>query len=87
MLRLNCEGVEDAVIYSVSDSFGKKLKLVCGSLKDVEELKGTEAAKSLDEFMEAKELPFIKFSSGIYTWPEAHTAILKLLDGNNGQQI
>ena len=85
LLRLNCEGVEDAVIYSVSDSFGKKLKLVCGSLKDVEELKGTEAAKSLDEFMEAKELPFIKFSSGIYTWPEAHAAILKLLDGNNGQ--
>ena len=85
LLRLNCEGVEDAVIYSVSDSFGKKLKLVCGSLKDVEELKGTEAAKSLDEFMEAKELPFIKFSSGIYTWPEAHAAILKLLDGNNAQ--
>ena len=53
--------------------------------KDVEELKGIEAAKSLDEFMEAKELPFIKFSSGIYTWPEAHAAILKLLDGNNGQ--
>jgi len=51
----------------------------------VEELKGAEAAKSLDEFMQAKELPFIKFSSGIYSWPEAHAAILKLLDGNNGQ--
>jgi len=50
LLRLNCEGVEDTVIYSVSESFGKKLKLVCGSLKDVEELKGTGAAESLDEF-------------------------------------
>ena len=85
MLRLNCEGVEDTVIYSVSESFGKKLKLVCGSLKDVEELKGVGAAESLDEFMQAKELPFIKFSSGIYTWPQAHIAILDLLDGNNGQ--
>jgi len=35
LLRLNCEGVEDDVIYSVYKIFGKRLKLICGALKDV----------------------------------------------------
>ena len=35
LLRLNCEGAEDDVIYSASEAFGAKLKLICGSLKDV----------------------------------------------------
>ena len=39
MLRLNCEGVEDEVIYSAQNAFGNKLKLIAGSLKDVKELK------------------------------------------------
>ena len=80
LLRLNCEGVEDDVIYSTFSSFGNKLKLICGSLKDVEELKGLEASQKLDKFMSCNNLLFVKFSSGIYTWPDAHKAVLKLLE-------
>jgi len=80
LLRLNCEGVEDDVIYSAHKSFGKNLKLICGSLKDVEELKGLDASTKLHEYLEEENLPFVKFSSGIYSWPEAHKAILDLLE-------
>ncbi len=80
LLRLNCEGVEDDVIYSTFNSFGNKLKLICGSLKDVEELKGLEASQKLDNFISSNSLFFVKFSSGIYSWPEAHKAVLNLLE-------
>ena len=82
LLRLNCEGVEDNVIYSAHKHFKNKLKLICGSLKDVKELKGEEAAERLDLYMEDNQLPFIKFSSGIYTWDNAHGAILNLLESD-----
>ena len=80
LLRLNCEGVEDDVIYSTHNSFGSKLKLICGSLKDVEELKGLEASKKLVNFISDNGLLFVKFSSGIYSWPKAHMAVLNLLE-------
>lgn len=80
LLRLNCEGVEDDVIYSTYNSFGSKLKLICGSLKDVEELKGLEASQKLDNFISDNGLSFVKFSSGIYSWPKAHAAVLNLLE-------
>ena len=80
LLRLNCEGVEDDVIYSTYSSFGNKLKLICGSLKDVEELKGLEASQKLDNFISRNSLLFVKFSSGIYSWPKAHKAVLSLLE-------
>ncbi len=80
LLRLNCEGVEDDVIYAAHKSFGEKLKLISGSLKDVEELKGIEASDNLDNYMEENKLTFVKFSSGIYSWPDAHKAILSLLE-------
>ena len=80
LLRLNCEGVEDDVIYSAFECFGSKLRLVCGSLKDVEEIKGPEAFKKLQSFISDKKLFFIKFSSGIYSWPRAHQAVLRLLE-------
>ena len=79
ILRLNCEGVEDRVIFSAHKYFGSKLKLICGSLKDVEELKGKQAAEDLESYMDVNELPFVKFSSGIYSWHEAHSAILSLI--------
>lgn len=80
LLRLNCEGVEDDVIYSAYRNFGSKLKLICGSLKDVEEIKGLEASQKLDNFMSDNKLLFIKFSSGIYSWPKAHLGVLNLLE-------
>ena len=74
------QGVEDDVIYAAHKSFGEKLKLISGSLKDVEELKGIEASDNLDNYMEENKLTFVKFSSGIYSWPDAHKAILSLLE-------
>lgn len=83
LLRLNCEGVEDSVIYSARKNFGSKLKLILGSLKDVEELKGAEAAQNLNNFIVSNNLNFVKFSSGIYSWPQAHIAISELLENES----
>ena len=80
ILRLNCEGVEDEVIYSAHNIFRKKLKLICGSLKDVEEVKGLEASKRLDKFIKDNRLLFVNFNSGMISWPEAHAAVLNLLE-------
>ena len=85
MLRLNCEGVEDEVIYAAQNVFGNKLKLIAGSLKDVKELKGEDAFKKLFEFMNQEGLPFIQFSSGINTWLDANRAILKILETTNSK--
>ncbi len=82
LLRLNCEGVEDEVIYAAHNSFGKKLKLICGSLKDVEGVKGLEASQKLDKFINDNKLLFVYFHSGMISWPEAHAAVLNLLEEN-----
>lgn len=79
ILRLNCEGVEDEVIYSVHEIFDKKLILIAGSLKDVEEIKGESAFNKLLSYMKSNQLKFIKFSSGIDTWQEASKSICKVL--------
>ena len=80
LLRLNCEGVEDDIIYSAYSSFGNKLKLICGSLKDVEELKGLEASQKLDKFINNNHLLFVDFSKRIFSWPKAHAAVLNMLE-------
>ena len=80
ILRLNCEGVEDEVIYAAHNSFGKKLKLICGSLKDVEGVKGLEASQRLDKFIKDNRLLFVNFHSGMISWLEAHAAVLNLLE-------
>ena len=80
LLRLNCEGAEDDVIYSVYNIFGSKTKMICGSLKDVEEIKGLNAYQKLDKYMIDNKLPFVFFSSAIDSWVIAHTAIMNLLD-------
>jgi len=40
ILRINCEGSEDDVIYAMHKTFKKKLKFILGSLKDVKGVKG-----------------------------------------------
>jgi len=82
ILRLNCEGVEDDVIYSAYNIFGKKLKLICGSLKDVEGVKGLDASHKLDKFISDNKLLFVYFYSGMDSWPKAHAAVLNLLVEN-----
>ena len=79
MLRLNCEGVEDNVIYSAHSSFGNKLELICGSLKDVAEVKGFDAYQELDRFIADQGIAFAQFNSPIYTWLEGQKSIQKLL--------
>tara|TARA_B100001287_G_scaffold62031_1_gene50128 strand:+ start:32089 stop:32835 length:747 start_codon:yes stop_codon:yes gene_type:complete len=79
MLRLNCEGVEDDVIYSAHNSFGKKLQLISGSLKDVSEVKGVDAYEKLNNYMNDNEIIFAKFYAPIYSWLEGHKAIIELL--------
>lgn len=80
LLRLNCEGTEDEVIYAAHRVFGSKLKLVCGSLKDVEGVKGRAAYDKLKRFMNQKDLSFVFFSSDLFSWHKAHLTILDLLD-------
>ena len=79
MLRLNCEGVEDDVIYSAHNSFGKKLQLISGSLKDVSEVKGMDAYEKLNNYMNDNEIKFAKFYAPIYSLLEGHKAIIELL--------
>ena len=79
IIRLNCEGVEDDVIYSAHKYFGSKLQLICGSLKDVKGVKGPEALNRLEGFISENGLVFAKFYAPIYTWLEGHQAILRLL--------
>ena len=58
LLRLNCEGIEDDVIYAAHSSFQDKLKLICGSLKDVEGVKGL-GPKKLPKIVPSINLPII----------------------------
>lgn len=83
LLRLNCEGVEDDVIYSAHKSFGSKLKLICGSLKDVEAVKGFDAAHTLDNFIIDNNLLFQTFHSGMTSWSKAHAVIINLMNQKN----
>ncbi len=79
LLRLNSEGVEDDVIYAAHESFGPKLKLICGSLKDVKGVKGEKSYNDLENFMSNNNLPFIFFSEDIESWSKGHSAIKDLL--------
>ncbi len=80
ILRLNCEGVEDSVIYSAHNFFGDKLKLICGSLKDVKEIKGIDDMNKLEDYMDDHKIKFVQFSLHINTWSKSHKEILKLIE-------
>ena len=75
ILRLNCEGVEDDVIYSAHQVFSRKLVLIMGSLKDVMECKGSKAYQALEHYMSSNELEFVPFSSSPVSWVGAHKKI------------
>jgi hypothetical protein len=80
LLRLNCEGVEDDVIFSAHKVFNEKLKLVCGSLKDVGEVKGKQAQTKLIEFLTSQKIENVFFSPSVNSWPLAFKSILRLLN-------
>ena len=83
ILRLNCEGVEDSVIYSAQNYFGDKLKLICGSLKDVKEIKGLDASRKLEDYIVNHKIKLVKFASHINTWSKSQKEILKLVEKLN----
>ena len=75
ILRLNCEGVEDDVIYAAHEFFGKKLILIMGSIQDVKECKGDAAFLELEKYLDNNSLPFVDFSSSVNSWIKAHSSI------------
>ena len=78
ILRLNCEGVEDDVIYAAHKIFADKLVLVMGSLKDVKGCKGDDAYDALENYLNFNGLPFVFFSSSLNSWLSAHHSISEI---------
>ena len=70
ILRLNCEGTEDEVIYSINKKFSRLLVGVLGSLDDVKKKKGITKAEALDYYLNSNSIDFCRFSSNMNTWPE-----------------
>ena len=79
ILRLNCEGVEDDVIYAAHKIFADKLKLIMGSLKDVQECKGQLAYDNLQKYIRRCEIPFQFFSASVSSWGGAFAAIWRIM--------
>lgn len=79
ILRLNCEGVEDDVIYSAHQVFSRRLALTMGSLKDVKECKGNAAYEALEDYLSLNEIPFVSFSSSPLSWGNAHKSIREVV--------
>lgn len=75
ILRLNCEGAEDDVIYAAHQVFSANLVLLMGSLKDVRDCKGNAAYDALESYLRYNNLPFVSFSHSVASWPRAHSAI------------
>ena len=71
LLRLNCEGTEDDVIYSFKKMFPNKLVGILGSLDDVRKKKGANKADDLAEYLHSNAIDFCRFSSNMDTWPGA----------------
>jgi hypothetical protein len=71
LLRINCEGSEDEIIYAFKGVFGDSMRDVLGSLKDVKEVKGDEAYERMMKFMDEHELSYTHFKSSILTWPQS----------------
>lgn len=84
ILRLNCEGVEDDVIYSAHQVFSEKLVLVMGSLKDVRGCKGDVAYDALEKYLTINSLPFVFFSPSIKSWLDAHNSIYEVCKNSPG---
>ncbi len=78
ILRINCEGSEDDVIYAFKKIFGKNFSYVFGSLKDVKGVKGEKKFNKLVSFMKVNKIDFTNFSSSVLTWPEATEKISKI---------
>ena len=79
IIRLNCEGMEDEIIYDFKSFIPKRLIGIMGSLKDVKSIKGNKDYSQLMEFIDREEIQFIPFSDDIDTWGKAHSYLFSLL--------
>jgi hypothetical protein len=75
ILRINCEGCEDDVIYAAIKAMEGRPLLVLGSLKDVREKKGEVIYRKLIDEMQSKNILFEKFSGDMRTWVNASRVV------------
>ena len=79
IIRLNCEGMEDEIIYDFKKFFPKRLIGIMGSLKDVKSIKGNKEYFQLIDFIDKEGIKFVPFSDDIDTWGKAHSYLFSLL--------
>ena len=79
IIRINCEGMEDEIIYDFKKLIPNKLMCVMGSLKDVKSIKGNEEYTQLMDFIDKEEIKFVPFSDDIDTWGKAHSYLYSSL--------
>ena len=78
ILRLNCDGMEDEIIYHFRKYLVNRLKGVMGSLKDVKSIKGNKKYSQLMKFIDDEKIIFVPFSDDIDTWSKAHSFIYSI---------
>ena len=78
ILRINCEGMEDEIIYEFKKYLANKLKGIMGSLKDVKSIKGNQKYSHLMNFLNDEKIIFVPFSDDIDTWSKAHAFLYSL---------
>ena len=78
VLRINCEGMEDEIIYEFRKYLTNRLKGIMGSLKDVKSIKGDKKYSQLMKFIDDEKIIFIPFSDDIDTWCKAHSFLYSL---------
>ena len=78
ILRINCEGMEDEIIYEFKKYLKDRLIGIMGSLKDVKSIKGDKKYSQLMKFIKDENIIFVPFSDDIDTWSKAHSFIYSL---------
>ena len=79
LLRINCEGMEDEIIYEFKKYLTNRLKGIMGSLKDVKSIKGDKKYFQLMKFIDDEKIIFVPFSEDVDTWSKAHLFIYSLI--------
>ena len=78
ILRINCEGMEDEIIYEFKKYLTNRLRGIMGSLKDVKSIKGEKKYYQLMKFIDDEKIIFVPFSDDIDTWSKAHSFIYSI---------
>ena len=79
VLRVNCEGSEDEIIYAFKKCFEGKFTHIFGSLKDVRTVKGSKSYEKMILFIKENKLNYVNFSSSVLTWPSAFLKLSKMI--------